>query len=183
MGQRCSQSDKHNLDADIIRLQATPRSATPSKLLGLHCISPRELNCKPQVHELQSALEVLEMVAMQMGLSHAAAPLLQMEFAKAIIAHEHTMKQAGICDQTLFNVLGYGEARAQAQVVDIWLAAKEGNVLYVEDVQLVCVFASERVNAEDRHEATPLDWAVKANPSGVVTTGLHSCRFTTFYPG
>ena len=88
------------------------RSVSRSELIELHCTSLSE-DPKLQVRELHSALDVLKMVALKLGLPKETAPLLQMEFAGATVAHTTTMEQAGLCEGSLFSVLGEGTARAK----------------------------------------------------------------------
>merc|ERR1712166_616349 len=91
-------------------------------------------------HEANTVLEVLEIRAVQIGLPKAAAALLKLEFSVAIISHEKTLKEAGLCDQAKINVQGEDKAKAkvklneQADKVDIHDAAKAGKA---DDVQLV----------------------------------------------
>ena len=87
------------------------RAVTRSELIELHCTSLSE--SRLQVRELHSALDVLQMVALKLGLPKETAPLLQMEFAGATVAHTNTMEQAGLCEGSVFSVLGEGTARAK----------------------------------------------------------------------
>jgi hypothetical protein len=86
--------------------------------------------------------EVLEIGAVQMGLPKAAAVSLKLEFSDAIISHQKTLKEAGLCYQAKISVQGEDEAKAkakkeQAGKVDINNAAQQGKVA---DVQLVADF-------------------------------------------
>ena len=126
-----------SVDGKTKKLQTEHDKAVAlSRQLELQCTSPCEL--KLLVRELQTVLEVLQMVAQARGLPTSAAALLKMEFAEAVMAHDHTMKQAGICDQAQFIVLGEDAVKAHAQDVDIMEAAKQGNI---GEVQLVVALA------------------------------------------
>ena len=102
-------------------------------------------------HEANTVLEVLEIRAVQIGLPKAAAALLKLFFSGAIISHEKTLKEAGLCDQAEINVQGEDEAKAklkeQADKVDIHNAAQQGKA---DEVQLVLAFHPDRVNAKTK---------------------------------
>ena len=102
-------------------------------------------------HEANTVLEVLEIRAEQMGLPKAAAASLKLEFSGAIISHEQTLKEAGLCDQAEINLQGEDEAKAklkeQADKVDIHNAARAGKA---DEVQLVLSVYPDRVNAKEQ---------------------------------
>ena len=110
-------------------------------------------------YQAQTVLEVLEIRTKQIGLPKTAAAWLNMEFSDAIISHEKTLKEAGLCDQAEIRVQGEDEAKKaqteqvakaklkeQAAKVDIHEAAKGGKA---DEVQLVSAFYPERVHARD----------------------------------
>ena len=104
---------KRQLDADLERIQKSNRADTiaRSEPIELLCISP--VQCTLQCYEAQTALEVLEMLAPEIGLPVWAAPRLKMQFAGAIVAHQNTMREAGLCDKAEFSGVGGDQARAQ----------------------------------------------------------------------
>ena len=131
------------------------QAAAQQRRLVVEASEPvRLLSTSPEfellAHEANTVLEVLEIRAVQIGLPKAAAALLKLEFSGAIISHEKTLQEAGLCDQAEINVQGEDEAKAkkeQADKVDIHNAVYEGKA---DEVQLVLAIYPDRVNAKDQ---------------------------------
>merc|ERR1712086_448126 len=95
------------------------------------------------------------------------APSLQMQFSEAILAHELELKAAGLCDASLCSVLGVEErleAKAEAKAVNIITAVTENRLA---DVQLVCQYASEKLNDKDEDGFSALHYAADKNSLAV----------------
>ena len=102
-----------------------------------------------EIGEAETVLAFLKKVALLLGLDESDAPSLQMQFSEAILAHELELKAAGLCDASLCSVLGVEErleAKAEAKAVNIITAVTENRLA---DVQLVCQYASEKLNDKD----------------------------------
>ena len=131
--------------------QERQAAAQQSRLIVEASEPVRLLSTSPEfelpAHEANTVLEVLEIRAEQMGLPKAAAAWLKLEFSGAIISHEKTLKEAGLCDQAEINVQGEDEAKlkGQADKVHIRSAAEQGNT---DEVQLVLAVYPDRVDAK-----------------------------------
>ena len=93
------------------------QAAAQQRRLVVEASEPvRLLSTSPEfelpAHEANTVLEVLEIRAVQMGLPKATAASLKLEFSGAIISHEKTLKEAGLCDQAEIHF--QGEAKANA---------------------------------------------------------------------
>jgi len=109
--------------------------------------------------------EALEMAAKEINLPKLAARWLQMKFEESVVEHRKTLKQAGLYNQAEFCVLGEDEARTEckklADQVNIFEATWNGKL---DEVQLVCSCAPEKVNLKDEpYGKSPLHWAAKHN--------------------
>merc|ERR1711957_1037023 len=139
------------------------QAAAEQRRLVVQASEPvRLLSTSPEfellAYEANTVLEVLEIRAKQMGLPKAAVVLLKLEFSDAIISHEKTLKEAGLCDQAEISVQGEDDAKAKKEQVgkiNIHDAAKQGKAA---EVQLVLDFYPDRVNAI-QDEDTPLHCA------------------------
>merc|ERR1712086_1171507 len=124
------------------KAQQERQAAAEQRCLVVQASEPvRLLSTSPEfellAHEANTVLEVLEIRAVQIGLPKAAAASLKLEFSGAIISHEKTLKEAGLCDQAEINVQGEDEAKAkkeQADMVNIHNAALDGKT---DEIQLV----------------------------------------------
>ena len=111
----------------------------------------RLLSSSPEVelseHEANTVLEVLQIRAEQMALPKAAAAWLKLEFSVAIISHDRTLKEAGLCDQAKISVLEDEAKRKLNDLPNIRSAAKGGKF---DEVQLVLDYYPNRVHAKDQ---------------------------------
>ena len=99
------------------------------------------------------------------GRCRAGCPRKLLRCSGAIISHEKTVKEAGLCDQAEINVQGEDEAKAQkeqADKVDIHSAARLGNAA---EVKSVLAFYPDRVNVKRAVR-------VPCAPRGAVTSYL-----------
>ena len=158
----CSSKEVEGTTKNLQAKQARDQALAVSKLIELHCISLPAI--KLQVRELQTALEVLQMVAEKRGYPKELAKWCQMEFVESTVAHEHTMQQAGLCDAAQFCVLGVAEAKTrlnrEAAAVDFMEAAEQGKT---EDLQLVLAVFPEKVKSMDGYGSTALHYAAIHN--------------------
>ena len=134
------------------KAQQERQAAAEQRRLVVEASEPvRLLSSSPEfelpAHEANTVLEVLEIRAEQIGLPKAAAASLKLEFSGAIISHEKTLKEAGLCGQAEINVQGEEKAKLkeQANKVDIHSAARDGKA---DDVKLVLDFRPDRVHAK-----------------------------------
>ena len=139
--------------------------------------SVRLLSTSPEfellAYEAQTVLEVLEIRAEQIGLPKAAAALLKLEFSGAIISHEKTLQEAGLCDKAIISVPGEDEAKAKKEQADKLLCHTQGinySILRgrADEVQLVLAVYPDRVNASGEKDRqwgpeTPLATAAMYN--------------------
>ena len=88
---------------------------------------------------------MLEKFALLLGLNKSAARFLQLEFCETTLAHELQLEPAGLCDESLCNVLNVDLA-LKANAVDIVEAAYANRVA---EVRWVCQYAPEKVNDKD----------------------------------
>ena len=154
MGACCGISQQEKAEQERQAAAEQKRLAAEQRRLVVEASEPvRLLSTSPEfelaAHEASTVLEVLEIRAEQIGLPKAAAVWLKLVFCGAIISHEKTLKEAGLCDQADINVQGEDEAKAkkeQADKVDIHEAAQEGKA---DEVKLVLDFYPDRVNAKD----------------------------------
>ena len=100
----------------------------------------------------ETVLAFLEKAAPALGLDKSDAVSLELEFGDTILAHELTLKEAGLGEVVQYmpvKVLGAKERlvaqQLKAKRVDISAAARDGEVALV---RLVCKHAPERVNSK-----------------------------------
>jgi hypothetical protein len=136
------------------KAQQERQAAAQQRRLIVEASEPvRLLSSSPEfelsTYEADTVLEVLEIRAVQIGLPKAAAAWLKLEFSGAIISHEKTLKEAGLCDQAEINVQGEEKAKLkeQANKVDIHSAARQGNAA---EVKSMLAFYPDRVNLKDQ---------------------------------
>merc|ERR1712086_426992 len=171
------------------KAQQERQAAAEQRCLVVQASEPvRLLSTSPEfelvAYEANTVLEVLEIRAVQIGLPKAAAALLKLEFSGAIISHEKTLKEAGLCDQAEISVQGEAKAKKElADKVNIHEAAQKGNS---DEVKLVLDFYPDRVNAENYDQTTvdgtPLHVAARHGQCEVaeilITAGADlNCRF------
>ena len=121
-----------------------------SERVELHSTSPK---LTLQLREAHTVLEVLQIVASEVGLPKNAAQMLRMEFAEHVVARQKTLVEEALCDQAQFSVPNVEDVRAklkaEADEIDIHSAVAKG---HLDDVQLVCWSAPEKVNAKSSME-------------------------------
>ena len=117
----CGISEQEKAQQERQAAAEQKRQAAEQRRLVIEASEPvRLLSASPEfelaVHEANTVLEVLEIRAEQIGLPKAAVASLKLEFSGAIISHEKTLKEAGLCDQAAINVqgeLGRGEGQTK----------------------------------------------------------------------
>ena len=121
-----------------------------SERVELHSTSPK---LTLQLREAHTVLEVLQIVASEVGLPKNAAQMLRMEFAEHVVARQKTLVEEALCDQAQFSVPNvedvWAKLKAEADEIDIHSAVAKG---HLDDVQLVCWSAPEKVNAKSSME-------------------------------
>ena len=154
MGSSNSKEKELNEDLERIRKERIARERAErdrvanSKLILVKVTSPP--GCEIEINEAVTVRVFLEEVAPYYGLEKSDAPLLQLEFSETILTPEQQLGGAGMCDESLCSVLGVDAVLAgyvtKAKSMNIVHAAMFGRV---EDVQLVCQYAPEKVNDQD----------------------------------
>ena len=162
MGSCSSQGQELNKDLERIKRNRLERQRIEriererilnSKPLRIAVVSARPYS-DPQwlTIELGGAASVralLEKAAPLLGLDKSDAPSLQLKSSGAVLDPKLELNEAGLSDMTSCSVLGVEEIfvqKAKATSMDIVKAANEGRVA---DVQLVCQYASLKVNDQD----------------------------------
>ena len=156
--------------------KAHDEAVAQSSLILLHCAAPP---LELQVRELQTVLEVLQMVAEKIGLPKAAAAWLQMRFgagAEAIAPHHNTLTESGLQDQGEFSLNGLDQAETkvdEASKLDIHNAVVRGKL---SEVRFVCTLTPARANEKSRGRVSRLPGQYQREPQMTVTAQQSTTR-------